>query len=230
MARTTQRGRAAKTTRTTPMLRNFYILLGLIVVAGIAVVGTATLRRDAPAAVGTASYAGSDLPAKGSASAPVTVVEYADFQCPGCGAFATQMEAQFTRDYIDTGKVRMLYHDFPLQQHPNAIPAAEAARCAAQQNAFWPMHDMLFARQDAWSTQSQPLAAFLGYADALKLDRTAFQSCMEQHSTQPAVLAARQASMNASIMQTPTFVINGRQYDATQLRSAVDAALGAQGK
>lgn len=229
MARTTQRGRAAKTTRTTPMLRNFYILLGLMVV-GIAVLGTATLRRDAPAAVGTANFQGSDLPAKGSASAPVTVVEYADFQCPGCGAFATQMEAQFTRDYIDSGKVRMLYHDFPLQQHPNAIPAAEAARCAASQNAFWPMHDMLFAGQDVWGTQSQPLATFLGYADALKLDRAAFQSCMEQHTTQPAVLAARQDSMNANIMQTPTFVINNRQYDATQLRSAVDAALAAQSK
>ena len=160
----------------------------------------------------------------------MTVVEYADFQCPGCGAFATQMEAQFTRDYVDTGKVRMLYHDFPLQQHPNAIPAAEAARCAAQQNTFWPMHDMLFAQQDAWSTQSQPLAAFLGYAKTLKLDSTAFQSCMEQHSTRPAVLAARQDSMNANIMQTPTFVINGRQYDAAQLRGAVDAALGAQGR
>lgn len=230
MASNSQRGRAAKNARPTPMLRNFYILLGLIVVVGIAIVGTATLRRNAAPPAGTTAYAGSDLPVKGSASAPVTVVEYADFQCPGCGAFATQMEAQFTRDYIDTGKVRLLYHDFPLQQHRNAIPAAEAARCATQQNAFWPMHDMLFAQQDAWSTQSQPLAAFLGYADALKLDRAAFQSCMEQHNTQPDVLAARQASLNANIMQTPTFVINGRQYDATQLRSAVDAALAAHGK
>jgi len=157
----------------------------------------------------------------------VTVIEYADFQCPACGAFFSQLEPAFTHDYIDTGKVRLLYHDFPLQQHPNAIPAAEAARCAADQGAFWGMHDLLFANQSAWSELPQPAGQFIGYADQLKLDRAAFQQCLSSHTSRAAVLQAQRDSIQANIQQTPTFVIDGRQYLASDLPAAIAAALAA---
>ncbi len=86
-----------------------------------------------------------DSPVKGDANAPITIVEFSDFQCPFCARFYTQTLGQIEREYIDTGKVKLVYKDFPLNSiHPNAQKAAEAARCAGEQNKFWEYHDKLF--------------------------------------------------------------------------------------
>jgi protein-disulfide isomerase len=228
----TQRGRAATKRSRADTLRKFYIVLGIIVVVGVAIIGGAVLSSRQPlSATGTASgptAVDPSLPSKGRADAPVTVVEYADFQCPGCGYFATQLEAQFTRDYIDTGKVRLVYHDFPLSQHQNAIVAAEAARSAADQNAFWPMHDLLFAKQAEWAESPQPLALFAGYAEQLKLNRAAFEQSMASHKHRDEILRLQQQALQARIMQTPTFMIDGQQYTMQDLPAAIDSALAAK--
>ncbi len=155
----TQRGRAAKGRSQAHTLRRFYTILGIVVIVGVAIIAGTVLSTRQPSAANVAAGStplDATLPSKGSADAPVTIVEYADFQCPGCAYFSTQIEAQFTRDYIDTGKVRLLYHDFPLTQHQNAIVSAEAARAAGDQGAFWPMHDLLFAKQAEWGTSPNP--------------------------------------------------------------------------
>src|SRR5258705_369893 len=154
-----QRGRAVQNKRSNSM-GIFYAVLAVIAIAGVAVLATVNQRPSAdtnsrPSI--TSTVPPDTLPARGKADAPVTVVEYADFQCPACGVFATTMEAGIVKDYIDTGKVRLVFHDFPLPQHANAIPAAEAARCAADQNAFWPFHDLLYAKQAEWENSQQPL-------------------------------------------------------------------------
>jgi protein-disulfide isomerase len=226
-----QRGRAANRRSQANSLRTFYTILGIVMVVGIAVIAGSMLSSRQPSAAnvaGGATAIDASLASKGSADAPVTVVEYADFQCPGCAAFATQLEAQFTRDYIDTGKVRFVYHDFPLSQHQNAIPAAEVARCAGAQNAFWPMHDLLYANQAAWGTSAQPTGLFTSYAEQLKLDRPAFEQCMANQTYRAAVVSAQQQAMQAQIMQTPTFVIDGQQYSMQDLPAAVDRALAAK--
>ncbi len=91
-----------------------------------------------------------DLPVQGDPNAKVTIVEFSDYQCPFCGAFYTQTEGQIKKDYIDTGKVKFYYRDFPLTQiHPGAEKGAEAARCAGDQGKYWQMHDIVFGNQSS---------------------------------------------------------------------------------
>jgi protein-disulfide isomerase len=167
---------------------------------------------------------------KGRLDAPVTVIEYGDFQCPSCAAFATQQEAAIDQRYVETGKVRFIYHDFPLQQHNNAVIAAAAARAAGEQGKFWQMHDLLFARQRAWSSSSNIQPLLVSYAEAIGLDRQAFEQTLTSEKFFPALIAAREQSEQRGVQATPTFEVNGTLVDASQLEAAIEAALQAQSK
>lgn len=102
----------------------------------------------AVAGVQRVTVANGDLPPLGQTSAKVTLIEFSDYQCPFCGRHFTQTEPQITKEYIDTGKVKFYYRDFPLSQiHPGAQKAAEAARCAGNQNKYWQYHDLIFQNQ-----------------------------------------------------------------------------------
>jgi protein-disulfide isomerase len=209
----------------------FYALLAIIAIGGVALLATVAQRPsgdDATRATITSTVPLDSLPARGAAGAPVTIVEYADFQCPACGVFATTLEPGIVKDYIDTGKVRFVYHDFPLPQHANAVPAAEAARCAADQGAFWPYHDLLYAKQAEWENSSQPLAQFAAYAEQQKLDRGAFETCFNSHAHRATITQLYQDSSSGGVNQTPTFAIDGKAYYANELRAAIDAALKAK--
>lgn len=215
-------------------LRPFYFILAIVgVVGAVALAAIALNNRQpievAPAGPLTAPVGQTDDGQyyKGRPDAPVTVTEYSDFQCPGCAFFALRMSPAITRDYIETGKVRLIYHDYPLNKHANAIPAAEASRCAGDQQAFWPMHDLLFANQEQWAESIVPNQLFAAYAAQLKLNRATFEQCMNDHTHRAAILRARDEGDRIRIAFTPTFEINGRQLDATQLKAAIDAALAA---
>jgi protein-disulfide isomerase len=230
MSTRSQRGRVAQKKRGSSM-GIFYAVLAVIAVAGVAVLAIANQRPGAdisnrPSITTTVSL--DTLPARGQADAPVTVVEYADFQCPACGVFATTMEAGIVKDYIGTGKVRFVFHDFPLPQHANAIAAAEAARSAGDQGAFWPYHDLLYANQAEWENSTEPLALFAGYAEQLKLDRSKFEATYNSHTHRAEIIKLYQDSDTGGVNQTPTFVIDGKAYYANELRAAIDAALKAK--
>ena len=225
----TRAGRRAPKAKKSPLMGIFYAILAIIAVAGVALVGLASQGATPSSTQIVSSLPLDSFPARGAASAPVTVVEYGDFQCPACGYFATTLEPQFVKNYIDTGKVRLVFHDFPLQQHPNAIPASEAARCANDQQAFWPMHDLLYAKQAEWENSQQPGPQFIAYADQLKLDHAAFEQCMNTHKYQPAILQAQQDAEKSGVNATPTFVIDRKPYDMNTLQPAIDAALAAKG-
>ena len=167
---------------------------------------------------------------KGSPDAPVTVIEYGDFQCPSCAAFATQQEAAIDQRYVETGKVQFIYHDFPLPQHDNAVIAAAAARAAGEQGKFWQMHDLLFTRQRTWSTSNAIQPLLVSYAEAIGLDRQAFEQALTSEKFVAALETARQQSGQRGVQATPTFDVNGRLVDASQLEAAIEAALQAQGK
>ena len=164
----------------------------------------------------------------GNPNAKVTVIEYASVACPHCAKWNEEVFPAFKAKYIDTGKVKLAFHDFPLSQHANAIPAAEAARCAADQNAFWPMHDLLYAKQAEWENLSPATPQFLAYAGQLKLDTSAFSQCVSSRKYQAEIQKLRDASTKAGVDHTPTFTIDGKPYDAPALRSAIDAALAAK--
>lgn len=147
---------------------------------------------------------------KGSPTAPVTVYEMSDFQCPFCRRFAMETFPTIDRDYIATGKVRWVFINFPLtSSHPNAVPAAEIALCAAQQGAFWPLHDLLYRYQDRWAPLKDPESFMLGLADSVKMNREKTLACLESPATRQRVKADAEGAVRSGARNTPSFYIEG---------------------
>lgn len=146
---------------------------------------------------------------KGSASAPVTVYEMSDFQCPYCARFALDIFPTLEAEYIQTGKIRWIFVNFPLPMHPNATPAAEVAMCAAKQGKFWPVHDLLFRNQKTWAPLTAPAEYFLTFADSASLNRTAFQECLSADATLAEVKSDAEAAVRSGAKSTPSFYIEG---------------------
>src|SRR2546430_12022945 len=121
---------------------------------------------------------------KGRSDAPITLYEMSDFQCPYCRAFALGTMPLLEQEYITTGKVRLVYINLPLTTvHPNAQAAAQVALCAARQDRFWAMHDMLFRHQDQWAKLPKPPAFLLALNDSSRLDRAALARCAAAKET-----------------------------------------------
>ena len=149
----------------------------------------------------------SNRPVLGADDAPVTLVEFTDYQCPYCSRFFTTTLTSIKKEYIDTGKVRLVIKDLPLAMHPNARPAAVSAHCADDQDQFWAMHDRLFNNNR--QLQNEHLAQ---YAQDIGLDTERFQECFgsDRHNS---IIEADIAEANGQgITGTPTFII-GRTTD-----------------
>jgi protein-disulfide isomerase len=142
------------------------------------------------------------VPFKGAPGAPLTIVEFSDFQCPFCGRHWNQTFGQIDRDYIATGKVRYAFRHFPLERiHPQALKAGEAAECAAGQGKFWEMHDRLFANQQALMP-----ADLVKHAEALGLDQGRFATCFAGQMT-ARVRADLALGTVAGVASTPSFFL-----------------------
>jgi Na+/H+ antiporter NhaA len=157
---------------------------------------------------------------RGPIDAPVTVVEYGDFECPFCGQ-AEPVVRELLRDF---GDVRYVWRNLPLNDvHPNAQFAAEAAEAAADQDAFWVMHDLLFAHQDALRPRD-----LVGYAEQLGLDVERFTTALREHSGASRVAEDVDSADLSGVSGTPTFFVNGRRhhgaYDIATLSAAVRVA------
>ncbi len=151
-----------------------------------------------------------DDPSKGSAEAPVTIVEFSDFQCPACAAFSQTLLPALEDAYIDAGQVRIIFRDYPLVQHEQAGLAAQAAGCAHEQGQFWEMHDLLFARQDEWAGQPNAADLFKGYASLTDVDVDRFGACLDSGQYADEVQEDFRVGSLAGVGATPTFFINGR--------------------
>jgi protein-disulfide isomerase len=164
--------------------------------------------------------------AGGDPAAPVTVMQFSDFQCESCARFILgETYSRLIADYVDAGKVYYIFHDFPLNQHANAGKAAEAARCAGAQGAYWPMYTLLFAHQSDWSS-GPPEPVFTEFATQMGLARAPFAACLASRRYTGDIVNAYQSARNAGICSTPTFLVNGyRVAAATGLLEAIDAAL-----
>ena len=171
---------------------------------------------------------------KGSLTAPVTVYEMSDFQCPYCKRHAMETYPLLEREYIDTGKVRWVFVNFPLPMHPNAAPAAEVAMCAAQQGKFWPVHDLLFTYQETWAPLKEPGAFMLALGDSVGADRAALTSCVQQKASRPIVEADAMGSARSGANSTPTFYIEGGllvgAYPIETFRQILDSVYAAKTK
>jgi protein-disulfide isomerase len=177
--------------------------------------------------VGSAPVAGE----KGDPEAPVTIVEYTDYQCGYCGRHALQTMPQIQETYIDTGKVHYVLKDFPLSFHANAEPAAVAARCAGAQDAYWAMHDHLFEQQTYWGglDKAKLPETFATYADVLGLDVAAFEACLASDEFDKAIEANLLEGQESGVQGTPSFLINGRllvgAYPFEEFQKRIEAAL-----
>ena len=141
-------------------------------------------------------------PVLGKKDAPVTVVEYTDYQCSFCQRFHVATFPELKKNFIDTGKIRFYSRDMPLDFHQNALKAAEAARCAGDQNQFWTLRDLLVAN----ASQLDP-AAVQGYVGKLAMDQTAFKSCMNSNKYAPVVRANLDEAARIGLEGTPSFVV-----------------------
>ncbi|HEY8597547.1 MAG TPA: thioredoxin domain-containing protein [Thermomicrobiales bacterium] len=167
---------------------------------------------------------------KGNADAPVTVTVFGDFQCPSCAAAYQRIEGGIDTTFIETGKVKFIYHDFPLPMHPNAIPAAQAARAAGEQGKFWAMHDLLYARQAEWAEDRDVTKRLKGYAADLGLDQQAFDKALDDKQYAGVISAAAADGTKQGINATPTYQVDGKIVDTNGLAAAIDAALKAKGR
>ena len=147
---------------------------------------------------------------KGSADAPVTVYEMSDFQCPYCQRHTLETFPLIEEEYIKTGKVRWVFINFPIPQlHANAISAAEVAMCSAQQDAFWPVHDLLFIHQEVWAEVRDPAEFLLSLADSAGIDKTLLASCLQSEETRPQILQDAEGAQRTGATGTPSFYIEG---------------------
>jgi len=147
----------------------------------------------------------------GSPSAPVEVIEFADFECPACGQFAALTAPDIRTRLVNTGQVRIRFIDFPLAMHKNTWDASLAAACANDQGKFWEMHDALFANQDKWNgeTTSRPRGPISELAKGIGLDLSKYGACMDNDTHRAQIQANEQEGERRQIGQTPTFIFNG---------------------
>ena len=219
----------------------FYGLLAVITIAGVALIAYVAINKRSDAAAGAAEFTIPDVDgelvsadvgvSRGAEDAPVLIEEYADYQCPACGMVGTLTLPQIMRDYVDTGKARFVFVDFPLHEG-NSELGAMAARCAADQDAYWPMQKVLLGRMREWGTDRNPKNRVRTYADGLGLDGRALMDCVDSNKYREIVLASQMRARQLGINQTPTFFINGQVvvgamgYD--QMAELIEAELAKQ--
>jgi protein-disulfide isomerase len=157
-----------------------------------------------------------ELMALGRADAPLALIEFADYQCPYCARFHANVLPRLKSEYIDTGKLRLLFKDLPLSMHREALPAARAARCAGAQGKFWPMNEALFANQARLGP-----ALYARLAEGLGLDVEAFKACVGNFLTQQLVQRDADDAHRIGINSTPTFVLG--RYDGERMQVVREA-------
>ena len=166
----------------------------------------------------------------GDEDAPVTIIEFSDYQCPFCLRHFEQTMPQIVENYIDTGKVRYIFKDFPITSiHPQAPKAAETAECAGDQGQYWAMHDRLFQGQQAdWNQNPDAVTIFKSYAAELKLDTETFDACLDSDKYAAEVASDLDEGVRAGVTGTPAFFINGQFISGAQPFEVFQQILDAQ--
>lgn len=160
------------------------------------------------------SVSADDDPVKGDPNAPITIIEFSDFQCPFCKVFHETSLPMIEKNYIETGKVKFVYRDYPIQQiHPNAVPAALGANCANEQGMFWEYHDKLFENQRQWENldPENGISTFEKYAEELDLDTDTFNTCLESGKYLEEIRKDLQDGVAYGVSGTPGFFIGNEK-------------------
>jgi protein-disulfide isomerase len=198
----------------------FYALLGLVVVGFGAFIASQASKKEA-----TATTIDPNVPLPkavgyvlGDSSAPVQVLEFADFECPACAQFATITEPDVRKRLIETGKASIRFLDYPLPMHRNTWPASNAAACANEQGKFWEMHDALFENQDRWNGEatSRPKGVFSDLGKSIGLDMAKWEKCYDDQKYRLNIVAHQKEAERRLVSQTPTFIIGDKLIPGAQ--------------
>ena len=223
-------------------LKQFYGVLVAVAVIGGGAIGWLMMRKPAisiPANVtvtasDTAGFSGYYL---GSDSAPVTITEYGDFQCPLCASWDGVQFPSVRQQLIATGKLRWRYRDWPIDQlHRWTRVAAHAAACADEQGKYWEMHDALYVWQSKWAFSSDAPSLIHDYAVQAGVDGAKYDACMQSKKYAGRIQASYDEGAKLGVGGTPTFLIAGRLYEGVQNMSSdemgrmVDSLIALKGK
>jgi protein-disulfide isomerase len=209
-----------------------FIIIGVLALVVLAVVILSTYK-PAPKVIKPTFHTAtiSSGLTKGDPNAPVKLVEFADFQCPGCGEYWKTVEATVIQKYVETGKVFYTYSPFSfvgsfVKDNPwdESIKSAEAAYCANDEGKFWEYHDYLFANQNGENQGGFSEKRLLTFATNLSLDMTKFTNCLKTDQYKQKVMDDNDFATKSGITQTPSFVIDG-QLVTTDLLTALEAAV-----
>ncbi len=162
---------------------------------------------------------------EGKENAPVTIVEFTDYQCPFCERYAQQTYPQIKKEYIDTGKVRYILRNLPLPFHKYSEEAAIAAYCAGKEGKYWEMHDKLFENQKEWETAKDAVSLFAKYGDQLGID---IRACQKDDKVAEAVGKDLDLAKKIGANGTPTFFINGKMLVGAQPYSAFKSLIDSE--
>jgi protein-disulfide isomerase len=213
------------------------VVLGALVVVGILIapsISNALRPVGDVIAPPSAEIPNSDFNAMGDPNAPVTIIEYSDFQCPACKLFHDQAETAMINEYVSNGTVYFVYKPMGNWIGPESAQAAEAAYCAADQDRFWDFHATLFANQGTENSGNYSDRRLVAMAEAIGLDMDAFNNCLDSNKYRDQVNQDRAEGDAAGVQGTPSFSINGKLVGGaisfTQLQQEVEAALAASGQ
>ncbi len=213
---------------------SFPVIIAVVGVVGVAVLGYTMSRPKTTVTVDPTTLprvAAAGI-LKGNPDAPVQVMEFADFECPACGNFATVTMPDVMQRLVATGEIAIRFYDLP--GHTNSIPAHNAAHCANEQGKFWEMHDLIFAGQFDWNAQAtrNPKRIFAGYVKQLGLDEAKWNDCFDSGRMIPQINANRDEANRLRVRFTPSFVFGNQLVDGSisydQFKGYVEQAKAAQ--
>jgi len=182
-------------------------------------------RPSIQIAAGDMEALADDDPFLGDENAPVTIVEFSDYECPFCARFYSQTLNQIKSKYVDTGKVKFVYRDFPLAFHPQAEPSAIAANCAGMQGKYFEFHDKIFDNGGAGGKSSTD---YRRWAQELSLDVAAWESCLNDPQQKLEIQKDMQDGTAVGIRGTPGFIINGQLVSGAQPFSVFEQIIESQ--
>jgi protein-disulfide isomerase len=165
----------------------------------------------------------------GEKNAPVAVVEFADFQCPVCGTYTLTQESKIITDYVNTGKVFYTYHPFSFIGD-ESVGAAQAAYCASDQGKFWEYHNLLYRNQSGENKGAFVNTKLIAFAGTMGLDTNTFGSCLNGNKYLQKVQQDARDAENQGITSTPTFLVNGKKADMSNLEQIIKSELAAKGQ
>jgi protein-disulfide isomerase len=215
-------------------MRSDIAIIGIIVLATVGlIVGFSFIGRtdgipqsDEPITSASAELVRDYSPRHGEATAPVTLVEFGDFQCPACASFFPVLKALDQK--YDDKDLQIVFRHFPLSQHQFGEFASRVAEAAGAQGKFWEMHDLLYERQSQWSVERDPGQTFAGYASELGLTTEQFKSDLERQDLIDHIRQDRGDGLSLSVDSTPSLFLNGKPIEVSSeaaLSAAIDEAL-----